>query len=124
MSKDITINVGGTVIEAELGDGPTAQKVWDALPIEARGNTWGDEIYFSIPVQAGEEPGAVPEVDEGDLAYWPPGPAFCIFFGPTPASAGDEPRAASAVSRFGRITGDATLLRSTPSSVKVRVEKA
>ena len=115
MSKDITINVGGTVIEAELGDGPTAQKVWDALPIEARGNTWGDEIYFSIPVQAGEEPGAVPEVDEGDLAYWPPGSALCIFFGQTPYSP---------VEILGTVDGDETEFAEATDGAIVRVEKA
>ena len=123
MSKEITINVGGTVLEAELNDGPTAEKVWDALPIEAQGSTWGDEIYFGIPVQAGEEPGAAPEVDEGDLAFWPPGSAFCIFYGMTPASSAGQIRAASAVNKVGRIKGDASVLKGSRSGVSVLIDK-
>ena len=94
-------------VQAELtNDNPeTAKAIWEALPLEARANTWGDEIYFSIPVSIeAENPKAV--VDLGDLGYWPPGNAFCIFFGPTPMSRGDEIRPASPVNVFGRVIGD------------------
>ncbi len=101
----------------------TAEAIIDALPIEARGNTWGDEIYFSIPVQqGGENPSDV--VQKGDLGYWPPGNAFCIFFGPTPASVGTEIRPASSVNVFGRITGDLTKLSDFSSGSRIRVELA
>ena len=86
----------------------TAQTVWDALPIEGMTNTWGDEIYFRIPVSVDEEH-PQQEVDVGDLAYWPLGNGFCIFFGQTPASTGTKPRAASPVNVFGRVLGDSTL---------------
>ena len=89
-----------------LNDNATADAIWEALPISARGNTWGDEIYFGIPVHVDEAEDANDEVEMGGLAYWPPGNAFCIFFGRTPASKGDECRAASAVNAVGKIEGD------------------
>lgn len=67
--------------------------LWDALPIEGQANLWGEEIYFKIPVSAQQEPDAREEVEVGTLAYWPAGSAFCIFFGPTPASTGERPKA-------------------------------
>ena len=121
--RRIKIVAGSSEITASLRNTTTADKVWDALPIEASGNTWGDEIYFEVPIQADEEPEATDVVDFGDIGYWPPGSAFCIFFGPTPASRGDEIRAASAVNIFGEIEGDPTILkrvRSGDSIVVVR----
>ena len=101
----------------------TAQAIWDALPLEAKASTWGDEIYFSIPVDVDpENPREV--VEMGDLGYWPPGSAFCIFFGPTPASKGDEIRAASPVNVFGRIEGDPRVFTSVSNGDLVRLEKA
>ena len=123
MARTIRITAGDLEVLAELDDSKTAGAIWDALPLEFGGSRWGQEIYGSIGLKLSQEsPQEVMEV--GDLAYWPPGTAFCIFFGPTPASAGDEPRAASAVSRFGRVQGDAKILKATPPSMKVRVEKA
>ena len=110
MPNEIEIKVGDVVLEAELNDSETAEQVWDALPIESDYNTWGDEIYFSIPVTAGPENG-VETVELGDLAYWPPGKAFCIFYGKTPASQGDEIRPASAVNPIGKVHGDVTALK-------------
>jgi len=101
----------------------TAEAVWGALPIEARANTWGDEIYFGIPVKVGpENPREV--VGLGDLAYWPPGNAFCIFFGRTPASRGDEIRPASAVNVFGKVEGDPKAFKKVRSGDTVRIERA
>jgi hypothetical protein len=111
MPNRITITAGSVTLEAELNDGPTARAIWEALPITGRANTWGDEIYFTIPVQAEEEPDARADVEVGELGYWPVGSAFCIFFGPTPASTGPEPRAASPVNILGRVLGDATEFR-------------
>lgn len=109
-------------MEAELNETDTARKIWDALPIEKRGNTWGDEIYFAIPVKAGEEnPKEV--VQEGDIAYWPPGSAFCIFFGPTPASRGNEIRPASPVNVVGKLLGDPKEFRKVSNGEKVIIEK-
>lgn len=116
MPREIEIKVGDVVLEAELNDSKTADQVWDALPIESDYNTWGDEIYFAIPVSAGPENG-VETVGLGDLAYWPPGKAFCIFYGKTPASQGDEIRPASAVNPLGKIHGDVSALRTVKASV-------
>src|SRR4030043_1798013 len=121
-NKNITIKVENIKIDAKLNDSKTAQKIWDALPIEGRVNTWGVEIYFSIPVDVGLE-NAKAVVLEGDLGYWPPGNAFCIFFGLTPASQGDEIRPASPVSVFGKVTGDAKVFKKINSGAKIIIEK-
>lgn len=122
MATRIQIRAGDVVLEGELNDTATAGEIAAALPIEAIAQTWGDEIYFSIPVHCGEED-PHETVDMGDIGYWPPGPALCFFFGPTPASSGDEIRPASAVNIVGRIEGDATRLKSVPRGASVTVEK-
>ncbi len=112
-------------VEASLTDeNPvTARKIWEALPVEARANTWGDEIYFGVPVDADpENPREVVEL--GALAYWPPGNAFYIFFGRTPASRGDEIRPASAVNVFGKVEGDPKVFKKVRSGERVRIERA
>src|SRR5512145_2967009 len=97
----IRITAGPVTADARLNDSRTATAVWHALPIAARAQTWGDEIYFDIGFSA--EPESPREVvASGDLAFWPPGQAFCIFFGKTPASRGDEIRAASGVNVIGQ----------------------
>jgi len=121
MSK-IKITAGSVVAFAELNEAVTADAIWKALPIEARANTWGDEIYFSIPVHL-EEENAQEVVEKGVLGYWPPGNAFCIFFGLTPASRGDEIRPASPVNVFGRLEGDSTIFKRVRSGEKVVLEK-
>ena len=120
--RSIRIVAGDVEVSAELNDTPTADLVWDALPITASGSTWGDEIYFRAPVQA-EEMDALPTVEMGAVAYWPPGQAICLFFGPTPMSVGDEIRPASSVNVFGRILGDPTTLKSVSSGSEIRVER-
>jgi hypothetical protein len=101
----------------------TAEAILAALPIEGRGSRWGEEIYFSIPVNMGEE-NSSGVVGMGDLGYWPPGNAFCIFFGPTPASSGDEIRPASPVNVFGKVVGPLENLREFSSGSKIRIERA
>ena len=113
-------------VQAELQEErnpKTAEAIWKALPIKARANRWGDEIYFSIPVRVGQERDQQ-VVQKGDLGYWPPGNAFCIFFGPTPASRGDEIRAASPVNVFGRVLGSPEVFKAVAGGEEVRVEKA
>lgn len=122
MAKNISIKAGQIEITAELNETETARVIWDALPIKARGNRWGDEIYFSIPVTLGEE-NARAVVDVGDLAYWPAGNGFCIFFGPTPMSSGAEPVPASPCNVFGKIIGDATILKQVPSGAEIIIER-
>lgn len=123
MAREIVITAGSVSARATLLDNPTADAIWDALPIEATGSTWGDEIYFSIPVQVQPEDGRE-VVDLGDLGYWPPGSAFCIFFGPTPMSRGSEIRPASAVSVFGKVSGDPKAFKKVRSGERVRIERA
>ena len=100
---DIILEIGAIVLEATINDTPTAKAILKALPFESSANTWGDEIYFHTPAQTRLEVNAQALVEVGDLAYWPSMPAFCIFFGPTPASTDDQPQAASAVNVFGRL---------------------
>ena len=115
----IRIRAGDVESEAELNDSATARAIAEALPIDGRVQRWGEEIYFEIPVSVAEAEDARQDMEVGELAYWPPGSAFCIFFGPTPASTGERPRAASNVNpvkahllakRFARIV--------IPSSMK------
>jgi hypothetical protein len=111
-------------MEAELNDSPTAQLIWEALPITGLASTWGDEIYFEIPVRAEQAPDARADVEVGEIGYWPAGSAFCIFFGPTPASSDDQPRAASPVNVVGRVLGDATAFRRVGAGETVTLSKA
>ncbi len=121
MPKKIRITAGTVSVQAELNDGKTAAAIAAALPIQARGQTWGDEIYFDIGLAlAPEAPREV--VEMGDLGYWPPGQAFCIFFGPTPMSHGDEIRPASPVNVVGRVVGDLRSLKSVRSGARVTIE--
>jgi hypothetical protein len=110
--------------EATLNGTATAEKIWSALPLNAKASTWGDEIYFTIPVEAALERDAREVVERGDLGYWPPGTAFCVFFGPTPDSTGDEIRPASAVNVIGRVLGDPTVFRQVRSGTPVTLEQA
>ena len=119
--RTIRITAGDVSATATLDTSKTADAIWKALPIEAKASTWGDEIYFDIGV-AVEAESPKETVAMGDLGYWPPGSAFCIFFGRTPASTGDEIRPASAVNVFGRIDGDPTLFRKVRAGTQVRLE--
>ncbi len=121
----IKIRVGEHIFTATLFATPTAEAIIDALPFESSVNTWGDEIYFQVPATARLESDARSKVEVGDLAYWPTMPAFCIFFGPTPASFGDEPRAASDVNVFGKLEDlDLPILKNIRSGQVVSVELA
>lgn len=126
MGKIIEIAFNKIVIEAVLNDSITAQKILKALPIKSGINLWGSEVYFEIPVEAELENGKE-LMDIGNIAFWPPGNAFCIFFGPTPASIDTRPRAASAVNVIGKITGEKSIekikkIKST-DIMEIRVKK-
>lgn len=124
MERTIKISAGSVIAEATLkADCPTADAIWNALPLESACNLWGDEIYFTIPVSLGLDRHAKEIVDMGDLGYWPDGPAFCIFFGPTPISSGGVIRPASAVNIFGRVIGNPEVFKEVPSQASIRVEK-
>lgn len=124
MGHPIRITIGAVSVAAELNDSPTAAAIRSALPLEAAGNRWGEEIYFEISVQQESSPDARVEMQIGELAYWPAGNAFCIFFGPTPASDADVPRAASPVNPVGMVTDEVGPLRGVADGATVRVESA
>jgi hypothetical protein len=124
MGKKIRILVSDIKLEVELNESKTSQLIWEALPIEAKANLWGEEIYFAIPVKTGLETGSREVVSAGELGYWPTGNAFCIFFGPTPASRGNEIRAASAVNIIGKVLGDPKVFLKVKEEVKITLEKA
>ena len=123
MTARIRIHAGPISMIAELNDSPTAGAIHAALPLEASAQTWGDEIYFRIPVEQKLDDTAAEVVAVGDLGYWPTGRAFCIFFGPTPASRGDEIRPASAVNLVGKVVGDAKAFRAVQDGDLVRLER-
>jgi hypothetical protein len=122
LSRKIVIKAGNVTIDAELNDTRTAKLIWEKLPIEAKANLWGEEIYFSIPVMDKLDNGKE-TVNVGDLGYWPEGNAFCIFFGPTPVSSGGLIKPASAVNIIGRVIGDAKVFKTVKSREKVIIQK-
>ncbi len=122
MPTAIKITAGEVTVEGELNDTSCAQMIAKALPIEAEANTWGEEIYFSVDVHCpAEKPQATVEL--GDLGYWPPGSAFCMFFGQTPMSTAEEIRPASPVTVIGKMHGDVTVLRQVSAGAPVAIEK-
>ena len=122
MSRSIRIRCGELIAVATLNDSVSAQAIWEALPLEGGANVWGDEIYFRIPVALAEDE-AQEVVELGDLGYWPPGSAFCIFFGPTPVSRGNEIRPASPVNVFGKVEGDPSVFKRVTGGTPVLVEQ-
>ncbi|MBI4306199.1 MAG: hypothetical protein HY678_07755 [Chloroflexi bacterium] len=122
--RRVKITLGDVSVTAQLNSSATADQVWNALPIKSRVSTWGDEVYFSTSVAASESKEATDVYEVGSVAYWPPGKALCIFFGPTPASHGDEPRMASQGNPVGKIDGEARVLKKVSSSAVVTVERA
>lgn len=123
MERPIAITAGQVQLTAQLNDTATATAIMEALPIEAEANRWGGEIYFSIPVEASLASDARQVVAAGDLGYWPPGQAFCIFFGPTPASGGNEIRAASPVNIVGRVEGGLDELWNIPDGAAISLRR-
>ena len=121
--KKIRIIVDDISAVAELSNSKTSEAIWDALPIENTVNTWGEEIYFEIPVKSALDENAKEVVEKGDLGYWPSGRAFCIFFGPTPASKGDEIRPASAVNIVGKVSGDAEMFKNVQDGTNIKLER-
>ncbi len=122
-TRRIRIRAGEVEATATLGSSSTAEAIWEALPLQGTANRWGEEIYFEIPVRRSAEPDAREVVQAGEIAYWPPGAAFCIFFGPTPASRGDEIRAASPVNVVGRIDGDPAVFARVRGGAIVSLER-
>lgn len=104
MPERITVRGRQAAITIELNDSDTAATLLEQMPFDARAQIWGDEIYFSSPIEADNAPGDEATVAVGDVAYWPPGKAICLFFGRTPISTDDRPVAANPVTVIGQIT--------------------
>jgi hypothetical protein len=121
--RNLKIEIGDRVFRASLNETPTADSLWEQLPVSGRGQRWGDEIYFDIehhlPDSDPEE-----EVDVGDVAYWEPGTSLCLFWGPTPASVDNRPRAASPVTVVGRFRDDPSRLAEIRDIQRIRVSRA
>jgi hypothetical protein len=116
--------VGEVLVELDPTRNPkTVNQVLEALPFNATAQRWGDEVYFTTPIRVGEE-SSQEVVEVGTLAYWPPGRALCLFFGPTPASQREEPRAASPVNPVGRVVQGLELLPKVESECRVEVAVA
>jgi len=119
--KMISVETEGILLRVALNESSTAQVIGRALPMESVASRWGGEIYFEIPVKIPEDEGAREQVEAGEVGYWPPGHAFCIFFGRTPTSRDEKPRAASPVNIFGKVVGDATVLQRVKEGSKVTI---
>ena len=123
MMRKILITINNLSISAELNDSVSANKIWEALPLSGSVNVWGDEIYFEIPVSLKEVSDAQQEVDVGTLAYWPPGSALCVFFGKTPASTSDKPKAYSPVNILGSVDGDSKIFKIVKAGDQIVIDK-
>ena len=122
--SEIVIRCGGVVLHARLNGSRSALDVAAALPVDSEACRFGKELFFELPVVSRLAEDAREVVMPGDIAWWPPGRALCIFWGPTPASRGSEIRAASKVNIIGRVTGDPSLLSVIRDGELIRVEKA
>lgn len=120
---NILIHSGNIRVKARLLDNKTGHAIKSILPITGRVNTWGDEIYFDVPAHVALARDAMADVNVGDLAFWPQGNAFCIFFGATPISVSDQPKAASPVNVFGKIEGDLDRLKAIQSGAEIIVSE-
>ena len=123
MMRKILITINNLSVSAELNDSVSANKIWGALPLSGSVNVWGDEIYFEIPVSLKEVSDAQQEVDVGTLAYWPPGSALCVFFGRTPASTSDKPKAYSPVNILGSVDGDSKVFKIVKVGDQIVIDK-
>ncbi|MBD71507.1 hypothetical protein CMK21_15495 [Candidatus Poribacteria bacterium] len=121
--RKILITISNLSVSAELNNSVSADKIWEALPLSGSANVWGDEIYFEIPVSLKEVSDAQQEVEIGTLAYWPPGSALCVFFGKTPVSTNDKPKAYSPVNVLGLVDGDSRVFKIVEAGDQIVIDK-
>jgi len=119
--RRIKFTIGAVMLEAELKDTPTADAIWNTLPIESQAHTWGDEVYFSTSIETELEPDARDIVELGELAFWVQGSSIALGFGPTPASHGNEIRLVTATNIWGQAIGDITILKTVKEGDPVQV---
>jgi len=122
MPTPIVINIGDVKLKAELNESPSAKKIKALLPLEFSLSRWGDEFYGDCGIDAELSHDARDVMEIGELAVWPAGKALCIFFGPTPASRENEPKAVSPVNPVGRLIGNFEVLKKLGSSIHIKVE--
>lgn len=125
MTRRIRVRAGDVDTVADLRDTPTADALWGQLPLSGRAARWGDEFYFRVPsLMADAEDDARATMEVGELGFWVDGQAVCVFFGPTPASQGDEPRAVEPVNVLGRVRGDPRAFARLRDGVTFHLERA
>jgi hypothetical protein len=124
MATKIVIEAGERRMEAELSDAAASRKIGEALPLAAAMSRWGDEYYGSVGIDIPEDSTGKELMSIGEIAYWPPGKALCVFFGPTPASTDERPKAASTVLPIGRITSGLECLKGLGSRVNMSFHRA
>jgi hypothetical protein len=124
MAKKIIIKFGEREVTAELNNSISAELFYKTLPAELSMTRWGDEYYGNCGISIEQEKEARTDMEIGEIALWPEGSALCIFFGPTPASRGDKPRAISPVNPIGKIDSDVSFLKKLPSSINIEVRPA
>lgn len=122
MPTPVIIKIGELKLSAELNDSPSAEKIKLLLPLEFSMSRWGDEYYGNCGIDAELFQDARDVMEVGELAVWPAGNALCIFFGPTPVSKGNEPRAISPVNPVGKLIGNSAVLKNLGNSIHVRIE--
>ncbi len=120
--RRLRMTIGSVTLEAELFDTPTADAIWSALPFTSKAQTWGEEVYFSVPVSVKKEKDAREIVEAGELAFWVEGECIAIGFGRTPVSRGNEIRLAAKTNIWGRVLGDVKQLKSVKSGAAIRLE--
>lgn len=119
----IKIQIGALSVTASLRETPTTKKLFEALPCESTAQTWGEEVYFEVPISASLEKDAQQVVEPGTVGFWVEGACLAIPFGPTPISQGEECRLAARVNLLGKIEGDPKALKSVKAGTLVQVKK-
>lgn len=121
--KEIIFDFGEFKIDAQLNESPTSKILYEQLPLNGVSQVWGDEIYFSTSINMENDEWSQETVELGDIAFWPPGNAVCLFFGETPISAPGEIRPASPTNIMGKLVGDLSLLKNISGGTEVEVLK-
>lgn len=123
MTRKILIEADNIQVEAELNDSITADKVYDSLPLSGVGNLWGEEVYFTTDVHSILDDTSKLIVELGDVGYWPPSKAICVFYGKTPYSTDTEIRAASAVNIIGKVTSGLKRLKGLADQCQINISE-